>query len=792
MCPHTDDDAPFAIRRPVWAMVSTYPPTACGIATFTRSLVTALSGHGAQVDVVRAVDVEETWHAPGVVAGLVTGDGADDAATRLNEYDMVVIQHEYGIYGGEDGADLLALLDRLTVPVLTVLHTVLSNPTAHQRLVLQSVVTASDLLVTMTNTARTRLVDGYHVDPASVLVIPHGAADQLLTGSHPIPDPAAATASYAMPAPARSPDGAASPATWDRPIVLTWGLLGQGKGIEWGIEAIAALRDLVPRPIYVVAGRTHPRVLAHEGEAYRRRLESRVSALGLDEDVVFDDAYLDAGRLHRLVRAADIVLLPYDSLEQVTSGVLSEAVAAGRPVVSTRFPHAIELLAGGTGLLVDQRDPEGMAAALRRILTEPELAAHLSGRAQTLAPALSWRAVAGTYLTAGGSLVRAPDREPAVVSRTGRLEILGRDGVTAALPLYAHLLALTDDTGLFEHAERTRPRREHGYCVDDVARGLMVLSRAGDADYRAPELVWTAGDATQATAAVRRQPRAGELTQVAWTYLEFVAESQDPDGRVINRLDVHGVRHGAFGVEDCWGRALWGLGTAAARSRDPVLARRALARFAVSVRQRSHWPHAMAFAGLGAVEALRVDPGNVEARALLRAAVVAVGRPGADPNWRWPQRRLTYANGVFPNLLIAAGDCLGDDALITSGLTMLEWLLDVETTNGHLSVTPAGGWGPTDPRPGFDQQPIEVAALADACARAYDLTQESRWSGAVNAAAAWFFGANDGGVPLYDETSGGCRDGLQPAGCNQNQGAESTLAMISTLQHAHRLASAHV
>lgn len=363
--------------------------------------------------------------------------------------------------------------------------------------------------------------------------------------------------------------------------------------------------------------------------------------------------------------------------------------------------------------------------------------------------------------------------------------------MTTALPLYAHLLALTDDLGLFEHAEFARPRREHGYCVDDVARGLLVLSRADDTDHRSPGPARTAADAARSGARGCRRPRAGELTQVAWTYLEFVADCQDVTGRVVNRRDVDGVRHGAFGVEDCWGRALWGLGTAVARSPDPELSRQALTRFAISARQRSPWPHAMAFAGLGAVEVLRADPGNTAARALLEAAVASAGRPSADARWRWPWRRLTYANGVFPDLLMAAGDCLGDETLITAGLTLLDWLLDMETVDGHLSTTPAGGWGPGDPRPGFDQQPIEVAALADACARAHDLTGDRRWSGAVDAAAAWFFGANDGSVPLYDKVSGGCRDGLQQTGCNENQGAESTLAMISTLQHARRLASAH-
>lgn len=404
MHPSAVPQLPPTVHRPRWAMVSTYPPTACGIATFTRSLVTALSAQGAQVDVVRAVDTEQSWAAPGVVHGLVTGSSPDPTAARLNAYDLVVVQHEYGIYGGEDGADLVALLERLTVPVLTVLHTVLSKPTPHQRSVLQAVAAASDLLVTMTRTARNRLIDGYGVEPTAAVVIPHGAADQLLLRTWPVRATMSAPGPVPGPDAVRSGHGAGSPGSPERPMVLTWGLLGPGKGIEWGIDAIARLRDLIPRPVYVVAGRTHPRVLQHEGEAYRNRLQARVRALGIEDDVVFDDDYLDAERLHRLVRAADVVLLPYDSRDQVTSGVLSEAVAAGRSIVSTRFPHAVELLGGGAGLLVDQADPEGIGAALRRILTEPELAARLSERTRALAPTLSWQAVAHTYLVAGGTI----------------------------------------------------------------------------------------------------------------------------------------------------------------------------------------------------------------------------------------------------------------------------------------------------------------------------------------------------------------------------------------------------
>jgi glycosyltransferase involved in cell wall biosynthesis len=411
---------------PRWAIVSTYPPTQCGIATFTQSLRGGLTSHGATVDVLRLVgdgdrdrDSDRVQRpAPGAALELVVDGPAPRTAARaaadtLNTYDVVVVQHEYGIYGGEDGSDLVDLMSMIDVPVLTVLHTVLAAPTAHQRDVLQSVVSASDVLVTMTRTAHRRLLDAYAVDPSRVVVIPHGAADDLVSATKQVaPAPRRELREPSAPGPARlaSHPGAAPAAATSvaRPVVLTWGLIGQGKGIEWAVEGIATLRDLDPRPLYVVAGQTHPRVLEREGEKYRRMLEDRVARLGCEDDVVFHNDFLGADRLHGLVRSADVVLLPYDSREQVTSGVLIEAVAAGRPVVSTRFPHAVELLGEGSGLLVDQRDPQGIADALRRVLTEPGLARRMTARSVTLAPSLSWSSVAGRYLAAGAVVTPRP------------------------------------------------------------------------------------------------------------------------------------------------------------------------------------------------------------------------------------------------------------------------------------------------------------------------------------------------------------------------------------------------
>ncbi len=324
---------------------------------------------------------------------------------------------------------------------------------------------------------------------------------------------------------------------------------------------------------------------------------------------------------------------------------------------------------------------------------------------------------------------------------------------------YEHLYRLSDGTGLFEHAELTEPRTGHGYCVDDVARGLLV--------------------------AAREQEPSDELIALARMYLRFVTDAQVSDGRFHNRRGLDLRWEDEANLEDCWGRALWGLGTAV--SRAPALAERALAHFDVSVSRRSPHPRAMAFAALGAAEVLIARPGHLEARSLLADTAIFIGVPSADPDWCWPEPRLRYANAVLPEALLAAGSLLGDTRVLTDGLAMLGWLLDVETSGDHLSVTPVGGWALGEPRPGFDQQPIEVAALADACARAYDITGDRRWLDGVRRCSGWFLGDNDAQVALHDPVSGGGCDGLEVFGRNDNQGAESTLAMISTFQQAHHM-----
>jgi hypothetical protein len=329
---------------------------------------------------------------------------------------------------------------------------------------------------------------------------------------------------------------------------------------------------------------------------------------------------------------------------------------------------------------------------------------------------------------------------------------------------FQHLQRLTDHIGLLEHAEGTVPRHEHGYCVDDVARGLVVVCR-------------------------EPSPSQGLIT-LGRRYLHFLAEAQAPDGTFRNRLGYDRRWHDQPGTQDCWGRALWALGTAAARGPTAGIREESGTRFSRSAQVTSGWPHAMAFAAFGAAEILQTCPGHSGALTLLGQAITVIGEPSADPDWPWPVPRLSYANAAIAEAVIVAGWKLGQHRVLGNGLRMLEWLLAGETRDGHLSVVPTRGWGRGEVRPAFDQQPIEVAALADACMRAAAVTGDTGWLTGAQRCVAWFLGDNDARVPLLDEQTGGGCDGLGPAGRSRNQGAESTLAMISVLQQGRRLATA--
>ena len=364
--------------QPKIAILSTYPPTQCGIATFSQSLVNGLLSQNSNVDVVRLIDEPQPRPSKAVVHQHLAGRDLSVTRTVLNNYDVVIVQHEFGIFGGTDGDEALLLMSKIHIPMIVVLHTVLTTPTDHQRFVFERIIELADALVTMTNTGRENLLKHYNVNPALVHVIPHGSADLRSV----------------------SPKKVGS----GQPTILTWGLLSEGKGIEWGIDALAMLGDLTPKPRYIVAGQTHPKVKAREGEKYRNFLKERAASNGVMNDLQFIDTYLESAALKALIQSVDVILLPYDSSDQVTSGVLVEAMVAGKPIISTRFPHALELLGDGSGALVDQFDPKGIADALRLLLTDRDHARRMQSRSEKKADSFLWPTVSKDYLGLASSL----------------------------------------------------------------------------------------------------------------------------------------------------------------------------------------------------------------------------------------------------------------------------------------------------------------------------------------------------------------------------------------------------
>ena len=352
-------------------VLGTYPPTVCGLATFSAALAAGLSANDAVVNVIRIADGSPTRDAR-VVGELENGHPKSVTASSelLNHNTIAIIQHEYGIYGGVDGDEVVEIIRGLRVPSIVVAHTVLKHPTPHQRSVLEAIADLADQVVVMSEAANDRLCRGYDVDATKITTIPHGAT---------------------------IPRGF-RPRRAGRPTLLTWGLLGPGKGVERVIDAMASLRDLPCRPKYLVAGQTHPKVLVADGEAYRAARVEQARHRGVSDSVRFDGAYRSVSSLNELAQSATAVVLPYDSTDQVTSGVLVDAIASGRPVVATAFPHAVELLASGAGIVVDHDDPDALVSALRRVVTEPHLAGSMATEARRLAPRMAWSVVAAEYL----------------------------------------------------------------------------------------------------------------------------------------------------------------------------------------------------------------------------------------------------------------------------------------------------------------------------------------------------------------------------------------------------------
>lgn len=743
------------------AFLGNHLPRECGIATFTTDLSTAIAAEFPALDCfVLAMNDDGPRRAyPPRVRFELTAD--DEQAylraadfLNVNSVDLLCVQHEYGIFGGKAGRHLLTLLRELRMPIVSTLHTILSEPNVHQRQVLQELTELSERVVVMSTDGHALLREVHGVPESKIDFIPHG-----------IPD---------LPHAGRSKDRLG---VEGRSVLLTFGLLSPDKGIEYVIEALPAIVTRFPKAVFIVLGATHPHVRAQHGESYRLSLEIRAHELGVDENVIFHNRFVSDEELTEFLAAADICITPYLQPDQITSGALAYAVGAGKAVISTPYRYATELLADGRGVLVPWRDPAAIATAVQALLGDDAKRRALGERAGAVGSAMRWPAVAKAYVKSfdRAAAAHAERRRTAFVART----LAERPAGLPDLNL-AHLKVMTDGTGVLQHARYTVPRYEDGYCLDDNARALLVTTLVDDV-----------GGAEHAS-----------VRALSARYLAFVSHAFNRDtGRFRNFMSYTREWTEAHGSEDSHGRALWALGSVVGRSNTPGTRGLAADLFhaALPAVPGMTSPRAWAYTLLGMNEYLHAFEGDrgIEAvRTELADRLFALYRRTSGHDWPWFEERVTYCNARLSQALVASGARTGDDAMVAAGITSLAWLLDIQrSAQGNFAPIGSNGFLERGKATAaYDQQPVEACSIVSACLEAHRVTGGAEWSEHARRAFNWFLGQNDVHVPLYDASTGGCRDGLHADRANENQGAESTVSFLLALldmRTADRLVGAH-
>jgi glycosyltransferase involved in cell wall biosynthesis len=725
------------------AMLGNYLPRRCGIATFTTDLSDTIAAELPEVDCfVVAMNDSGRSYAYGKRVRFELGEG-DVASYRraadflnVNGVDVVSLQHEYGIFGGKAGSYVLTLLRELRMPLVTTLHTILPEPSAMQRSVMDELAGLSERLVVMSARGADLLRTVHGVPADKIDLIPHG-----------IPVcPPARRSKYQL-------------GVEDRSVILTFGLLSPDKGIEFVIDALPAIVQRFPHTLYIVLGATHPHVKAEHGETYRLSLENRAQRLGVDANIVFHDRFVTQSELNEFLAAADIYITPYVNADQATSGTLAYAVGAGKAVISTPYAYARELLADQRGVLVPWRDPAAIATEVAELLGNEAKRLAMGARAAAYGSEMVWPVVARNYYESFTRAqaeyahrrrtkfqAKAPARRPPELPQTN----------------LCHVAQMTDSTGMLQHALFSIPRYEDGYCLDDNARALLLMVMAEDAG---------AGDRETVRALTAR-------------YLAFVSHAfSEKSGRFRNFMSYGRAWTEEAGSEDSHGRGIWALGAVVGRSRDPskqslagVLLQRALPALS-----DFSSPRAWAFGLLGIGEYLHAFQGDTQVesqRRLLSERLLGLYRRASTRDWSWFEDAATYENARLSQALLATGALSDNEELKSVGIKSLEWLVSVQgLQDGDFAPIGSNGfYRRGEAKAAFDQQPIDVWAMISACLEARRVTNDERWARHARRTFGWFLGQNQLQQPLYDAASGGCRDGLHVDRVNENQGAESTLS----------------
>ncbi len=737
------------------AFIGNSLPRRCGIATFTTDLQHAISTSRPNLEtcIVAMTDHGQTYDYPSSVAFQIKDDNIEEyvrAADTLNagRFDTVCLQHEFGIFGGESGAHILELLPRLTMPVVTTFHTVLANPTTIQRSVMERVIDASSKVVVMANKGRELLRSVYQVPDDKIEVIAHGIPNVAFVP----PDAAKAKLGFG-----------------GKSVILTFGLLSPNKGIEVMIDAMPSILKRRADAVYVVLGATHPNLVRDEGEAYRESLMARVRETGVEDHVVFLDRFVDQATLLEFISMCDVYVTPYLNEAQMTSGTLAYSFGLGKPVVSTPYWHAQELLADGRGVLVPFGDAAAIGSEIAELLTDDARRQAMCRRAYAVSRTMTWERTAERYMSVFENARQGHWLKVVARSDAGLPE--PRSPAAPDMQI-SHFLTMCDDIGLFQHAVHSVPDRSHGYCVDDNARALLLacaLNNPGE------------------------QPLSEVLTA---RFAAFVQHAWNPDtGRFRNFMGFNRTWLEDKGSEDSHGRTLWAVGESARRDASPSRRRWATALFAqaLSTAEDFRSPRAWAFTLLGLDAYCAVAPDDLHAREVrhsLADRLMSCLASTETPDWAWFEEGLAYDNARLPQALMVTGMATETPDYVDAGLRSLRWLMTQQTTSaGYFRPVGTSGFGERrQPPRAFDQQPVEATATIAACLTAWRADDDAEWKALATRAFAWFLGDNDLSVALVDPHTGSCRDGLHPDRANENRGGKSVVCYLLGLAEIRQLA----
>jgi glycosyltransferase involved in cell wall biosynthesis len=743
--PMTSVIPPGSIQK--LAFVGNHLPRRCGIATFTADLSAAVALAAPEIDcmVVAMNDPGESHAYPDnvrfeIAEGEVAGYRRAAQFLNANYVDVLSLQHEYGIFGGKAGSHVITLLRELRMPVVTTLHTILTAPSPEQRSSLDEIIALSERIVVMSAHGKQTLCDVHGAPAEAIDIIPHGI-------------PMAKTGSR----------GKERLGFGGQNVLLTFGLLSPDKGLEYVIEALPKILEAHPNTVFVVLGATHPHVKERHGEAYRLQLTSRARRLGVDGNVAFHDRFVSDAELADFLAIADVYLTPYLNPEQSTSGTLVRAVAAGKAVVSTPYWHARELLADGRGVLVPSRNSEALAHAVSDLLADEPKRSALGMQAAELGRSMTWPVVSELYLESFEA-ARVQERRTRLVRSRAPAAIAPPDLPELNLK---HLRSMTDQTGLLQHATFIVPRYEEGYCLDDNARALLLMA-----------LLESSGAMDSKV-----------IRELSTRYLAFVSYAFDSSTRRFRNFMSYS-RHWSedVGSEDSHGHAVWALGATIGRASDPGRSSLGgdLFQSALSPILGFSSPRAWAYGLLGIDEYLRAFEGDSGVEAVRKDLVerfIGLYRQVSTPDWQWFETSVTYANARLAQALIVSGGAMHSEEITTIGLDTLGWLarLQISDNDCFAPVGSNGFYERGGKMAAFDQQPVEASAMVSASLDALRVSRQPIWAEHACRAFDWFLGQNHLQRPVYDATTGGCRDGLHADRPNENQGAESTLAFLLAL-----------